>query len=183
MTFEWSAITGWLLEVGSDLIIGVVATLIGILVVYAVARPRIEFSDNVYASRNPNGTFRYGIRVRPRNRLLILSELRITAHLLMGPEGRRTSVPVPLSRDTWRDLRRARNRNAWPASPQLFLKEIEWKRYLTRNKPPQRARRLESILHEKNADLVITVVAVSTIFAVTSVTTHHYTQGSVVMQE
>lgn len=163
----------------ADLGIGVVATLLGILVVYIIARPNIEFADHVFASENPSGSMRYGIHVRPRNRYLRLTEMRVSAHLLMGPEGRQTSVPVPLSRDTWLDVKRSKDATRWAAAPQLFLGEVQWKRHLTRNVPPLRPHRLESVMSEKNARLIVVVVSVSAVFGVTTVSQHTYSVDSV----
>jgi len=168
----------WAADKFADLGIGIISTLLGIFVVYFVARPRIEFADHVFASQNPNGSMRYGIRVRPRSRHLVLTEMRLSAYLLMGPDGRRTSVPVPLSSDTWLKVKRSQDHERWAAAPQLFLGEVNWRRHLTRNTPPSRPDRLESVMAEKDARLVVVVVSVSAIFGVTTVFRREYSLRS-----
>ncbi|GAA1661623.1 hypothetical protein [Microbacterium lacus] len=165
----------FVVDKGADLAVGLVATVFGIITVFLIARPRIEFADSIVLSTNPDGSLRYGVRVRPRSRLLELTDLRLSAYVKFGTPGKTTSVPVPLSRDHWSKVRRLGDEQRWTASPQLFLREVHWRRHLTRTAPPRRSAALMDILSERNGRLVIEVTAVSAIFSVTTVSRKEYT--------
>lgn len=160
----------WAGGVLADLIIGTIAAFCAILLVYALARPRLQFDTNMQVTRLAKGD-RYGVRVRNSGRIPILT-MRAEAFLILNVlnASRSTAVPIPLSRDTWSNVRRA---DSWRASPRLLIDEINWSRHLPHSQYPSTSR-LEEVMSELGAKLYVRVTASSSIFSVAVVKFYAY---------
>ena len=153
-----------------DVALGLVTTFAGIFLVYATARPRVEFDSKLRVSRRRSGQDRYRAGIRVKNRLLPVTHLEVRAHFRVRFEQRETMIPVPLSRSEWFDLRQPPGVRDWNAVPRLVLDEIDWDRHL----PPERSRavsrvKVEDIMRELDAKLFVTVLATSAVFGVSKV--------------
>lgn len=160
----------WMLNIAVDVGVGIFSTFCAVLLVYAIARPRFAFDPNMRVTRRATGD-RYGVRIRNSGVIPILT-LRAEAFLILRG-GRGTSVPIPLSRDTWTNIRRAQS---WRPAPRLLMEEINWKRHLPHRSAP-RGSRLEDVMIELDAKLFVRVTAVSSIFSVAVVRHHAYGPG------
>ena len=143
-----------MLNIAIDSGVGVLSTFCAALLVYAVARPRFAFDPNLQVTRRAKND-RYGFRIRNSGMIRILS-LRTEAFLIVSG-GRGTSIPIPLSRDTWTNIRRS---ESWRPAPRLLMNEIAWKRHLPYGSTPK-SKRLEDVMTELNAMLYIRETAVS----------------------
>ncbi|MBD8661495.1 hypothetical protein IFT72_15000 [Frigoribacterium sp. CFBP 8754] len=163
---DWSLVLDKLV----DVVVGIGTTVLGILIVYAIARPRVEFAQSVQLERRP-GFDRYGLLIRGTGIVRIMT---MRAEVFLQVPGRRhTSVPIPLSRDTWTNVRR--NRRRWRAAPRLLLNEVDWARHLPgRVLPPGSMGQLETVMENMNAKLFVRITATSNIFSVTTVRTRRY---------
>lgn len=158
----------WVGGILTDLVVGIIATFFAILLVYALARPRLGFDTSMQVTRRAMGD-RYGVQVRNSGRIPILT-MRAEAFLILDA-GRGATVPIPLSREIWSNVRRA---DSWRASPRLLIDEINWSRHLP-HLPHPSSTRLEEAMSELGAKLYVRVTASSSIFSVTVVKFHAYT--------
>lgn len=168
----------WLWFLGDkviDLAIGVIATFLGVMLVYLATKPKVLFDENLSYSLNPDGrTRRYRIRMNPAKRWPRI-HMRVSVALVVPGKHRSVDVPIPLSGDEWLNARRSKRPGLYWATPRLRLAEIEWRRYLPHGTATPRARKdLPAMMRELNAKLQVTVQAESTIFAVRRVSKHWY---------
>jgi hypothetical protein len=167
----------WWVERLIDVPFGIATTFLGILLVYLVARPRVKFDSAMQVtqgSRTEKSPSRYGVRLKGDGWIPIL-ELKVTVFLQVKGPVRMTSIPVPLSRDTWVNVRRNREPDKWRASPRLLIDQIDWKGHLpSRLSRPKTGTSLQTILKDLNATLFVRVTASSVVFAVSSVSTKTY---------
>jgi hypothetical protein len=155
-----------------DVGVAIVSTVLGIILIFAAAQPRVEFGDVVSRSRRGKG-LRYGLQIRGLGRIPI-QEMRVYAALLV-PTVRQTTVFVPLSRDLWTNVRRRKNKEKWRAVPRLLLDDVEWKKVLPPGLPrPKKGAQLEEVMRTLNADLLVRVTATSFLFAVTAIRIRRY---------
>lgn len=150
-----------------DIGVGLVTTFLGIFVVYVFARPRILFSERVIVSRRQSGKDRYRIRFKTLNRFLPVVHLQVKAWVSIPTPGRATSVPVPLSREEWFEVRSPRSVKKWTAVPRLLLDEIAWRRHLPPEiSTPGTGQSIEDYLRDRDARIIVTVLATSAVFSV-----------------
>ena len=181
---DWAWIADKLLDVG----IGLLSTFLGILLVYLLAKPRIEFDEIInrtraysalksprrsvlFRSKTPKNV-RYGVRLRNKGRIRIQT-MSVEAWLNIPNSIRHTSIPVPLSRTVWTNF--AQTKGLWRASPKFLLRHIDWSRNLPEHlSPPRRDASLEEIMRLYNATLFVRATATSTLFAVTVIRSRKY---------
>jgi len=167
----------YLADKAIDVGIGVLATLVGIVLIYVVARPRVIFGDAIRVSRRRDGRDRFRVLINVAGRRLRVVELRITARILVSNGIRQTSIPVPLSRDLYLDVRRPK-RGGWHVATRLILDDVDWRRFLPPELPrPARPRDLTAVLEQLDATLAVTVIATSAMFGVVSVQQRYYSPG------
>lgn len=167
-----------LLDKTVDVALGIVATFLGVVLVYLTTRPRIGIENVVrekrLTSRRPR--VRYNIRARNTG-LTRIMEMRASAILVFAGENRFISIPVPLSRDLWTNVKRT---TSFRATPRLVIDEVAWDRYV--NKPTaKRLRRmsLPEIMRVLDARIYFRITAVSSVFGVANVTTRRFTADDV----
>lgn len=147
----------------ADVAVGLVTTVVGILVVYALARPRVRLGKRVSYSVGADGSRRFRLFLSAAGWLPALN-VKVVARLILRGT-RSVSIPVPLSNDEYLLLRPRSNR-----VPRLLLSEIAWERYASsRVTLPSHPLDLEETLRELDAYLHVDLVASSGIFNVTSV--------------
>lgn len=158
-----------------DVGVGVGTTFLGILLVYVLTRPNVMFGDCIQVSRRRDGRDRFRVLVNNGSYLFPIVELRVMARLVVYVGVRGTAIPVPLSRDSYFDVRRSRASSAWFVEARLRMSDVDWNRYLPPDyRRPSRPRDLAVVLDELEARLVVTTVAVSSIFGTTRVQSRSY---------
>lgn len=161
-----------------DIGLGIVATFLGVVLVYLTTRPRIGIEDVVRERRLPSRrpSVRYNIRARNRG-LTRIMEMRASAILVFVGESRSITIPVPLSRDLWTNVKRS---TKFRATPRLVIDEVAWDRYV--DKPTARSLRRMSLpetMRALDASIYFRITAVSSVFGVANVTTRRFTADDI----
>lgn len=164
--------------IAADLVVGVIGAFLGVLAIYAVAKPRLEFGRKFGVSVRPDSSRRFRVKVRSTNRHLQVTSLTVISHFSIARFGRGTSIPVPLSRSEWFGVRSSRNSKAWAATPRLRLENIAWRDHLPNDMAPPTQDDLSTIFDELDAKLFVTVIASSAVFGVTTVERRSYTRDN-----
>lgn len=167
-----------LLDKTVDVGLGIVATFLGVVLVYLAARPRIGIEDVVRERRvTPRRhRLRYNIRARNKGPTRIM-EARASAILVFAGESRSISIPVPLSRDLWTNVKRS---TKFRAAPRLVIEEVAWDRYV--DKPTARRLRrmsMPEMMRALDASIYFRITAVSSVFGVANVTTRRFTADDI----
>lgn len=153
--------------------LGLLTTVVGILLLYWLAKPSVRLGKRVSYSIEPDGSRRFRLFLDSAKRLPAIN-VRVYARLVIRGK-RTTSVRVPLTNDEYPLLRSGTNR-----VPRLLLQEIDWHRYISGTvKKPGDPLDLESVMNELGADLVVDLVASSGIFNVTAIRQARYTVGEI----
>jgi len=167
-----------IIGVGVDLVVGLAATVLGVLLVYVLARPRFTFAPAVTWVSGRSGARLYRVQLRSRS-LLPIVETTVSVSVRIPMANSSVSVTVPIRQPDlhfWKQRRRHGTyaRDEWFA-PRLRLEQVQWAESLpTGMRVPATTTPLDEILGAWDAELVVSVHATSEVFQVSTVARYVY---------